>query len=181
MFARHQCGRITTVSCQRQLVEPDGLANLLGQARGLPEPERNGCTGQLTALGLGRLTQRPTDHQVRQRIGVGHGWFGEHRRREIRRAAAVIGDRFKDDPLQEAAVRMAIGSSLQGVGQTEQAIEHFQRALYLRQSDLGSDDPETLDSMGDLGWAYVEAGNLEEALLLLEETVCPARRMGASA
>ena len=42
-------------------------------------------------------------------------------REALERAAERIGDRFKDQPLQEAAVQMAIGDALARVGEAERA------------------------------------------------------------
>ncbi|HXJ57057.1 MAG TPA: serine/threonine-protein kinase [Verrucomicrobiae bacterium] len=92
-------------------------------------------------------------------------------REALERAAERSGDRFKDQPLQEAAVRMAIGNALGGVGEAERSVSHLQRALELRRARLGPDHPDTLTSMGDLAAAYLSAGKLDQALPLAEETL----------
>jgi serine/threonine protein kinase/tetratricopeptide (TPR) repeat protein len=92
-------------------------------------------------------------------------------RAALDRAAERIGERFKNDPLQEAAVRMAIGNALIGLGQAERALPHVQRALELRRLRLTANHPDTLSSMHSLGWAYVVAGKLDLALPLIEETL----------
>jgi len=92
-------------------------------------------------------------------------------REALERAAKRIGDRFHDQPLVEAGVRMSLGETLIEVGEAERAIPHLQRALALRQANLGTNHLGALSSMGVLGWAYREASQLEQALPLLKETV----------
>ncbi len=92
-------------------------------------------------------------------------------RAALDRAAERIGERFKNQPLQEAGVRMAIGNALIGLGKADKAIEHLKRALELRRLKLGGDDPDTLTSMYSLAWAYQIRGKLDEARALIEDTV----------
>jgi hypothetical protein len=58
-------------------------------------------------------------------------------RQALARAEKQIGIRFKDQPLEEAAVRTSIGMALTGVGEAERSIAQFQRALELRRAKLG--------------------------------------------
>jgi tetratricopeptide (TPR) repeat protein len=92
-------------------------------------------------------------------------------REALERAAARIGDRFKDQPLQEAAVRSSIGHALGGVGEFQRAISHLQRAVELFRARLGPDNLDTLHSMSRLAWTYQQAGKLDQALSLFEETL----------
>jgi len=92
-------------------------------------------------------------------------------RQALERAAERIEDRFKNQPLEEAAVRHSIGNALLGLGRPERALPHLQRAFELRRAKLGRDRAETLNSMGRLAWAYLLAGKLDQALPLQEETV----------
>jgi tetratricopeptide (TPR) repeat protein len=92
-------------------------------------------------------------------------------RQALDRAAKRIENRFKNQPLQEAAVRKAIGDALQGVGQAGRGIEHLRRAVQLRQAELGPDDRDTLSAKVSLARAYAAAGKSDQALLLQEETL----------
>jgi eukaryotic-like serine/threonine-protein kinase len=92
-------------------------------------------------------------------------------REALERAAGRIEERFKEQPLEEAAVRLAIGEALRGVGEAERAIEHLKRALALRRAQLGTDHPDTLTCMDSLAVTYQAAGKSSQALPLFEETL----------
>jgi len=92
-------------------------------------------------------------------------------REALERAAARIGDRFKDRPLQEAGVRFALGSAFRALGEMERAVAHFQRALDLARVKLGPTNPNTLNSMDALAGVYLFAGKLDQALQLFEEAL----------
>ena len=92
-------------------------------------------------------------------------------REALKRASEQIGNRFKDQPLTEAAIRLAIGDALQGIGLEAEAVPHLLRALELRQAGLGAEHPDTLDCMLSLGTTYVRVGKPERALPLLEKAL----------
>ncbi|MBI3849306.1 MAG: tetratricopeptide repeat protein [Verrucomicrobia bacterium] len=92
-------------------------------------------------------------------------------RQALDRAAERISDRFKNRPLQEAAIKWTIGVALTDVGESERAVAHLQRALELRRAKLGPNHRDTLTSMHSLATAYESAGKLDQALPLLEETL----------
>jgi serine/threonine protein kinase len=98
----------------------------------------------------------------------------------LERAAGRIGDRFKEQPLVEAAVQLSIGQALAGVGEFERAGEHIQRALEVRRANLGPDHPDTLKAMESVGLTYMHAGKLDLALPLLEKAFTLRKaRLGA--
>ncbi|MHC4718170.1 MAG: serine/threonine-protein kinase, partial [Planctomycetota bacterium] len=55
-------------------------------------------------------------------------------------ASRKIGDRFDDEPLVEAAIRLAIGRSYLQIGQLDMAEPHLLAALELRRHALGEED-----------------------------------------
>ncbi len=91
-------------------------------------------------------------------------------REALDRAAAKIGDRFRDQPLVEAAIRMSIGSAYNRLYWTGNglAVPHLERALELRQAHLGPDHPDTCASMHSLAGAYQFVDRQREAIALLE-------------
>jgi tetratricopeptide (TPR) repeat protein len=91
-------------------------------------------------------------------------------REALDRAAAKIGDRFRDQPLVEAAIRMTIGSTYNQLYRSGNrlAVTHLERALKLRQAQLGSDHPDTLASMDHLASAYLFVGRHQEAIALCQ-------------
>lgn len=101
-------------------------------------------------------------------------------REALERASRRIGDRFKDQPLTEAAIRMVIGDALQAVGRQAESVPHLLRSLELTQASLGADHLETLKCMDHLAAAYADAGDLGRALPLLEKALqVRQRKLGA--
>jgi tetratricopeptide (TPR) repeat protein len=88
-------------------------------------------------------------------------------RTALERAAAKIGERFAGQPLVEASIRQTVGETYYQLGLYRQALPHLQRALNLRRSLLGGDDPDTLLAMRSVGIVYLADGKLSEAQALL--------------
>jgi tetratricopeptide (TPR) repeat protein len=89
-------------------------------------------------------------------------------REALNRAAAKIGDRFRDQPLVEAAVRQAIGDAYRGVGAPRLGVPHLVRAQALREAQLGRNHPDTLNSAHNLALLYLEGGQFDRAVTLFE-------------
>jgi serine/threonine protein kinase len=85
------------------------------------------------------------------------------------RAEARIGQRFQDQPLVEASIRMAIGEGYRSVSDDERAVPHFERALALRKAHLGPHAPNTLHSMQALASAYLWASRHSESIALFQQ------------
>jgi serine/threonine protein kinase len=91
-------------------------------------------------------------------------------REVLDRASAVIGERFRDQPLVEAEIRHALGNAYRGVEEPDMAVTHLERALALRRRHLPPDHPNTLASMSALASAYFLAGRFDRAVQLFEQT-----------
>ena len=89
-------------------------------------------------------------------------------REALDRAAARIGQRFQDQPLVEAAIRMAIGDAYGGLDEHRLQATHLERALELRQAHLGPHHPDTLRSMEELADAYTWIGRCSDAVVMYE-------------
>jgi tetratricopeptide (TPR) repeat protein len=87
-------------------------------------------------------------------------------REALDRAAARIDERFQDQPLVEAAIRMAIGAAYCNLTEDQRAVSQLQRAVALRQAYLGHDHPDTFDSMGHLAAACGGCGRFTKAISL---------------
>ena len=72
-------------------------------------------------------------------------------REALDRAAARVGERFRDQPRAEAEVQLAIGQAYSGLQQPALAAAHLARALALLSERLGPDDPETVAAATQLG------------------------------
>jgi eukaryotic-like serine/threonine-protein kinase len=87
----------------------------------------------------------------------------------IDRAAAKIDERFQDQPLVEAAIRMVIGKGYMRLQRETLALAHFERAVMLRKEHLGPDHPDTLVSMGNLPEAYSRSARHSDAIALRQQ------------
>lgn len=84
------------------------------------------------------------------------------------------------DPLAVAQMQMTVARSLRGLGDFAGATRLLERALATRQTLLGHDDPETLQSLHQLAHTHREAGQMDVALRLAEQTLTLRRsRLGA--
>jgi serine/threonine protein kinase len=88
-------------------------------------------------------------------------------RTALDRAAETIGDRFAAQPLVEASIRQTVGETYLQLGLYPKALPHLQRALDLRRTLLGRNDPDTFLAMKSLGSLYLEDRKLPEAEPLL--------------
>ena len=84
---------------------------------------------------------------------------------------AKIEANFPGQPLLQAELLFTVGKTYRGVGAYERAIGFLQRSLALCKQHLGTDHPDTLASMDNLASAYQDAGKLDLALPLFEETL----------
>jgi serine/threonine protein kinase len=93
------------------------------------------------------------------------------------RAAAKIGERFQDQPLVEAGIRMAIGAGYERLKQSEIAAYHFERAIAIRLDRFGPDHPATLASMQSLATRYVCRSRYTEGIALRQRILESRMRM----
>ena len=64
-----------------------------------------------------------------------------------------------------------LGLTLLNLGHPREALPLFVKARQTRQDQLGPDHPDTLTSMNNLAKGYEDAGQLDQALPLFEETL----------
>lgn len=89
----------------------------------------------------------------------------------VLRSARLIEGKFADQPLIEAEIREALGSTLWDLGLPILAVPHFERCYHLLKPLLGDEHPTTLRSMEHLVGTYDLVGRQEEALKLAEEVM----------
>jgi serine/threonine protein kinase len=87
-------------------------------------------------------------------------------RQAVDAAEPEIAGSFSDRPLVAAAIRAALGLTYWYLGDYPKAIEQHARALELRESKLGPDDPDSLASRNNLAVAYHSAGRIADAIRL---------------
>ncbi len=93
------------------------------------------------------------------------------------KAAGRITGEFDDQPLVEAQIRTTIGETYNALGSYEEAFEHFETALRLRESYLGIDHLDTMKSMDDLAETWQLRRELEEAEPLYRRVLEVRRRV----
>ena len=87
------------------------------------------------------------------------------------KAAGQLEGEAVGDPLAVAGLQNRLGESLLSLGHPQDAIPLFIKARETLTAHLGADHPDTLNSMHDLALGYQDAGKLDLALPLDEETL----------
>jgi eukaryotic-like serine/threonine-protein kinase len=98
-------------------------------------------------------------------------------RTALDRAAAGIAGKFDKQPLVEASIRRTIGVAYAGLGIYPEAEFQLQKALELRRSLLGDDQPDTLIVDQNLALVYLERGENSKAEALYKKTLETQRRI----
>jgi serine/threonine protein kinase/tetratricopeptide (TPR) repeat protein len=86
----------------------------------------------------------------------------------LKNADATIADKFKEDPLVEAGIRVTVGEMEQTLSEFALAQKHLQRAVDLRLRELGPRHADTLDAQRELAVMYDIQGKHEPAADLFE-------------
>lgn len=86
-------------------------------------------------------------------------------------AAGSIDTRFAGQPLVEASIRLTLGTTYLALGEFDAAQTHLSRSHLLRVTELGADDPLTMDAMAQLGILSLKRGQNEEAVRILEDVL----------
>lgn len=93
------------------------------------------------------------------------------------RAAAKIEGQFTHQPLVEAAIRLTLARTYDGLGEYSASEAHAKRAMQLRSKTLGPEHPDTLEAQRLLGAAYLNQDRVDEAELLWQELWETSRRV----
>ncbi len=104
----------------------------------------------------------------------GQGLKGELVSR-LDKVAADLEKEYGGEPLLLARMRSALGETQLGLGEPAKAVALLRQALEARQTALGPDHADTLESMLKLGRAYQAAGRWKEALELHQEALAKCR------
>jgi serine/threonine protein kinase/Tfp pilus assembly protein PilF len=84
-------------------------------------------------------------------------------REALDRASAKIDGRFQEQPLVEAAIRHAIGTSYLTLGEYSKAEQHLLRAVEIRRRELGPEHRKTIASLTHLAITTCDLGRHLEA------------------
>ena len=100
-----------------------------------------------------------------------------HRER-LRRTSEAIVSNLEGEPLVEANVRSALGTTFQQYGDHEFAESEFQRCVEICRRELGETHPTTLNNKLGLAVAFNSLGKLEQAATLAESIVGATQAQG---
>lgn len=89
-------------------------------------------------------------------------------REAVEAAEAKTVGAFGDRPLVEASIREILGAAYLDLGEAERAVQQYQRALALREAELGPDDPSVGDCRNQLAIALRHANRPDDASRLFE-------------
>ena len=78
-------------------------------------------------------------------------------------AAQAIEQKFTEQPLTEAAIRLTLGNTYRALGRYAEALTHLERSVHLRTTRLGAGHAETLTSKNHLAELYLVQGKYEQA------------------
>ena len=92
------------------------------------------------------------------------------------RGAVEIRDRLAEQPLTRARLMDTMAVAYRQLGLPKPAVPLIEEALDARQSDLGPEHPDTVQSRVELGRLYWLAGRYEEAQSTLEEALAQRER-----
>ncbi|MBN2314508.1 MAG: tetratricopeptide repeat protein [Sedimentisphaerales bacterium] len=87
------------------------------------------------------------------------------------KASDKIKDRFEDEPLVEASIRITLAQTYLSLGEYEQAEPHFRRALELNKASLDPNDPNIAITMSNLAQLLQDTSRLAEAESFLEQAL----------
>jgi serine/threonine protein kinase/tetratricopeptide (TPR) repeat protein len=89
----------------------------------------------------------------------------------------AIDERFVDQPKVRAQLLQTLADSMRDLGLLEEAVDPQERALALRRSALGNDNPQTLASISSLGRLMRARGKADDAERLQREALDGRQRV----
>ncbi len=89
----------------------------------------------------------------------------------VMQGRAELGTRFKDQPLVEAKVRLAMAEVLVSLGKTDESKEELEAAVALLETAAGPNDPATVGAMARLGNCYLTLQQMKLGHQLSKETL----------
>ena len=106
--------------------------------------------------------------------GLGHN---VSLRDAVRASVPALATSFKKQPLVEARLRYVLGTTLDQLGESSQALEQVEIARDICLKHLGPDHPNTLNCQNNVAFCYMRLNRLPDALKLHEETLAIRKRV----
>jgi eukaryotic-like serine/threonine-protein kinase len=98
-------------------------------------------------------------------------------RTALDRAAQKIAGKFDRQPLVEASIEQTIGVAYRELGAYAEAQKHLQRAVEIKQKELGDENPETLSGRFELAALYQLQGKFKESEALFSTVLHDQQRV----
>jgi serine/threonine protein kinase len=136
--------------------------------------ERQAATDADIARAVADFLQHDLLRQVGMRAQRGDGFVPARNltvKEALDRAAGQIDQRFQDQPLVEATIRMTIAEAYYSLGQYQLSLPHVKRAVDLRMAHLGPDAPETIGGMAFLARMYRQCGRHQDSITLSKQVL----------
>jgi serine/threonine protein kinase/tetratricopeptide (TPR) repeat protein len=171
-FVRRHRGAVLAGSLMMLLL----IAGIVGTTIGLVEARKQ----RNEATRANENTQAVNDFLTDQLLGAADPRVARGREVSVKEAldtaAAKVAGMFTDQPRTEAAVRNTLAVTYHSLGRADLGLPHAQAALDLRRRQLGNTDPETLESINNLGLLLRTLGRADETEALWREAVETGRR-----
>lgn len=95
-------------------------------------------------------------------------------------ATGAIDSQFKDQPVIDAHVRQSLAETYARLGLLDKALPLLEQTLKVRRAALGSDHPDTITAIGNVGYILHALGRAEEAEPMFREAVERIERLRGS-
>jgi tetratricopeptide (TPR) repeat protein len=99
-------------------------------------------------------------------------------RQVLDRAARVVGEEFRDQPVLQAQLLDRIGNVYRSLGQYEEARRLLEEALRLRQAVFDDGHPDVANSLHHLAWWHHDWGDYDQAEKLYRQALAARQRQG---
>jgi tetratricopeptide (TPR) repeat protein len=106
-----------------------------------------------------------------RRIAESHRPLQDVLSEQLEKAVKELEGSAIGDPVVVAAMQHTLGKSLLALGEHALAIEVLNKASQTRQSELGPDHADTITTKNSLAVGYMDDGQLDKTLPLLQETL----------
>jgi tetratricopeptide (TPR) repeat protein len=108
--------------------------------------------------------------------------YGGHEKREkwttyLSHAIYVAGPHGMGDELARASLLWRVGMCQASLGQYSAAEATHRQVLWVREKKLGRDNEQTIQSMNDVGGAFLNQGKYEEAISMIRQTLALSDRV----
>jgi eukaryotic-like serine/threonine-protein kinase len=155
---------------QRQAEEDRDHAN--AAQKEAEEANRRATTETAIATAIGEFLEQDLLQQADTYVQRGDPPTPEQNltvKEALDRASERIGERFREQPLVEAAIRRTIGRTYRSVGEYRPAVSHLERAVVLYKANVGPLHAGRIHAMESLGESFRYLARHSQAIAQFQE------------